>query len=180
MTQIINFTGGPGAGKSTMAYQLFGWMKTKTMEAAFVPEFATELCWNDRKKELDDQFYVSAIHHHRIYNLLNTVDWIVTDSSLFLGINYADESFKKYTENLDDIRWAMKSLLMHLYYNQPNITFFVDRTVRPFIPKGRAHTQEQSEKIDGRVKELLDSYQVPYYNVTSLDEVLKVLDFSDK
>jgi len=39
MSLRINFFGGPGVGKSTLAAQLFGWLKAENFDAELVQEF---------------------------------------------------------------------------------------------------------------------------------------------
>jgi hypothetical protein len=179
-TKLIDFCGGPGAGKSTMAYQLFGWMKKNQYSVAFAPEFATELCWQDRKKELTDQIYLLGEQHHRIYNLLGQVDYIVSDTSLALTLHYVKNSFDKYPTDQDlteNIRWTTSALAMYLHQYFNPITFYIDRKQRKFTPKGRAHTEEQANKFDGDIKEVLDNHAFGYTIVHTLDEVLKELNF---
>ena len=95
MTKVINFYGGPSAGKSTMAAQLFGIMKSKRLNVEMVPEFAKDLTWK-KSGCLDDQVYVFANQNHALYTLLGQVDYIITDSPLILGLHYAKHGLNKF------------------------------------------------------------------------------------
>ena len=95
MTKVINFYGGPSAGKSTMAAQLFGIMKANRFNVEYVPEFAKDLTWK-QSKCLDDQLYVFAVQHHALYTLLGQVDYIITDSPLLLSLHYVTIGLSKF------------------------------------------------------------------------------------
>jgi predicted ATPase len=56
--KVINLYGGPGTGKSTTAAALFALMKREGYNVELVTEFAKDLVWTERNKELGDQIYI--------------------------------------------------------------------------------------------------------------------------
>src|SRR3954464_15085371 len=91
-TVVVNMLAGPGSGKSTMASSVFSELKWRGEETEYVGEYAKDLTWEKRVKTLDNQVYVFAKQHHRIFRLLNQVDIIVTDSPLYLTPIYCQDN----------------------------------------------------------------------------------------
>lgn len=177
-TRVINFCGGPGAGKSTLAGELFGWMKRRRVNCEYVSEFAKDLTWRGDHVSLDDQIFVTATQHNRIYTLLNQVEYIITDSPIFLGLFYVGDGYKKFDiEYPDDVHYAFDKLVNALYAQYSNINFLVDRNDREYIEAGRNQTEEEAKIIDNEVEKLLIQNGFPYTKVSSLDEVLQRLVF---
>ncbi len=114
---VVNMFGGPGRGKSTTAYKLIGFLKSKNHKAELVVESAKEAAWTNAKHKLEDQVYLIAKHNHDLRILENQVDIIVTDGSLLNCLAYSDV-IKQHTEI---------SLAKELYNRFNNIGFIVPR-----------------------------------------------------
>ena len=178
MTTVINFYGGPGCGKSTMAAQLFGEMKSRTINVEYVPEFAKELTWK-QSDCLDDQLYLLGEQHHRIYTLFGKTDYIITDSPLLLTLHYLKNSFSKFKDNkelLDQLHVSMTMATLFLYKFYNNINFNIVRNPnKKFLQKGRNQTLKQSIAIDNDINMLLTQYNIPFKSVKTFDQVLQHL-----
>lgn len=86
MTQRIYLWAGPGAGKSTLAADIFQEGKRRGLSIELVREFAKEKVW---RGEPLDQLELWAEQWRREKELLGKVDYIVTDSPWPMGYIYA-------------------------------------------------------------------------------------------
>lgn len=177
MTIVVNFFGGPSAGKSTLAGQLFGVLKEQRINVEYVPEFAKELVWEETKA-IDDQLYLLGVQHFRLYRLLGKVDYIVTDSPLLLGNYYVDLSNNKFpnNRNLELWRKSYKDMAMNSFDMYDNINFFVERGNRKFIQEGRLQNENQSKDIDAALRFMLKQYGYSYTTVSNVNDVINMLN----
>lgn len=156
--KIINLWAGPGAGKSTTASGLFFLMKQKGLNVELVSEYAKELTWDKRFNVLSDQLYVTAKQNRRLSRLSDYgLDFVVTDSPLLLGIEYAPPN---YLNN------KFESMLYELWDQYDNLNFFLERH-KPYNPIGRNQSEEQARQIDKNILELLDNLKIEYHNILS-------------
>ncbi len=143
-TKVINFFAPPGTGKSTTAAGVFHSMKLLGINVELVTEFAKDMCWAGRYKEMENQCYVTAKQFHKMHRLVNQVDWIITDSPLLLGLIYRPGD---YFENYD-------AFLKEQFHAFVNINFLL-RRVKPFNPKGRLQNEEESDAMKVQFENLL-------------------------
>jgi nicotinamide riboside kinase len=177
MTKVVNFYGGPSAGKSTMAAQLFGWMKARRMNVEYVPEFAKQLTWR-KANCLDDQFYVFGNQHHELYTLKDQVDYIVTDSPILMNLHYIKIGFSKFGPaglKGSNLEKTFEELVISTYMQYDNINFYVERGDRKFVQAGRNQDEETSRKYDDDIRHILDKNWVKYRVVKDLEGVLNNL-----
>lgn len=170
-TKVINFCGAPGAGKSTHAAALFALMKQNDMNVELVTEYAKDVTWKETPKILENQLYVFAKQQNRMHHLVGKVDYIITDSPLLLSLHYGTAPYASF-----------RQLVKEVYDSFDNITFLVTRT-KPYNPKGRSQTMEQSDEIAWKLQSLLDDNHVGYYNISSdtstqsiLNKIVRVCD----
>lgn len=156
-TLVINLLAGPGSGKSTLAANIFTKLKNQGKECELVTEYPKELVYEERYKTFQNQLYLFAKLHHRIFNLLGKVDIIILDSSLLLTPIY------------DKTKNSMLEALCLFEFNKcKNFNVFVNRK-KVFNPKGRIHTLEQSVSIDSEIKNYLIKKDIPYIKAESSD-----------
>ena len=149
---VINLTGAPGAGKSTGAAKLFCELKMLGINCELVGEFAKDKTWEHNMTALSCQEYVFGKQSYRLARCRDEVDVIITDSPLPLTIIYTkDEQLKK----------PMTELVMAVYNSYENINFFINR-VKPYNPKGRNQTAEESDNLSLKIKELYYDLNIPY------------------
>ncbi len=170
MTKVINLASGPGSGKSTTAAALFAKMKLRHLNVELVTEFAKQITWAHRQKELSDQAYIFAKQYHKMQILSGQVDYIVTDSPLFLSVIYCP----------DDYFPSFKPFVMEVFDSFDNKTFFIQR-VKPYNPKGRNQTEEESNEISKQImKFMIDNVMTNFYAMSgdeqAPDKILEVLE----
>jgi len=156
MTKVINLFGGPGTGKSTTAAGLFAKMKLEHLEVEFVTEYAKDMTWEKRYNVLGDQLYMLAKQNRRLQRLKDQVDWVITDSSILVGMIYCPND---YLPN------HFRNLLFEVYHEYENINVFFNRGTK-YNPVGRNQTEEDAKKIDKKIKDLLDQNSLPYHQLT--------------
>lgn len=177
MTKVVNFFAGPSAGKSTMALGLTHWMKNRRMNVEYVPEYPKQLTWDKRHEALEDQLYVFAKQHSRLYQLLGQVDWIVTDGPILQGLCYMDYGLNKFISiRRSEFEDRLKELVLSAHDQYENLNFFVDRAGREFVQAGRNQDEQESNHLDHVVKMMLAKQSVPFSTVKNLDQVWKALE----
>ena len=94
-TLIVNFFAGPGAGKTTCAWEVAAELKKRNIVTEYVPEYAKELVWDERLDLLDGSFNNQMLlfqeQKRRLDRLVGKVDVVVTDSPLLLSVSYVQE-----------------------------------------------------------------------------------------
>lgn len=143
--KCINIFGGPGLGKSTFAAALFAKMKNLGHRVELVTEFAKDATYENRKTVLSNQLYVTAKQFHRMERLRGSVDTIITDSPILLGLIYKPDW---YYVGFEDLVWA-------LHGSFDNYNYFILRDDRPYQSFGRNQSEEEAKEIDSRIKNIL-------------------------
>ena len=152
---VINLTGAPGAGKSTGAAKLFYELKTRGVNCELVNEFAKDKTWEHNATALNCQEYIFGKQSYRLKRCRDEVDVIITDSPLPLTIIYTkDESIKK----------PLTELVLAVYNSYDNINFFINR-VKPYNPRGRNQTAEESDCLSLEIKNLYQQLNIPYVEI---------------
>jgi hypothetical protein len=146
---VINLFTGPGAGKSTTAAGVFSLLKLHGVNAELITEFAKDLTWEGRHSTLANQYYVTAKQYHRMWRVKDQVDVMITDSPILLAMVYGDNP------------GAFNRQLFHLHNEFNNVNYFINR-VKPYQPKGRNQTEEESHELDKEIKKLLDEFKISY------------------
>lgn len=154
---VINLIGAPGAGKSTLASKLFSGAKTAGLDVELVSEYAKELVWEERKETFKDELYLFAKQNHRMFRLNGKVKYIVTDRPLILS--------QFYNSVYGDKSAPFKNIVLHEIEKYENIYIFVER-VKPYNPKGRNETDEESKAFSEQIKAMLEDLKIPYITAT--------------
>ena len=152
---VVNLAGSPGAGKSTGAAKIFSELKMLGINCELVGEVAKDITWEHNMTALSCQEYVFGKQSYRLARCRNDVDVIVTDSPLPLTIIY--------TQN-PAIKKPLADLVMAVFDSYDNINFFINRT-KPYNPKGRNETEEESNAISEEIKELYKSLNISYTEI---------------
>lgn len=133
-TLVINMFGGPGAGKTTAAWEIAAELKKRGYVAEYVPEFAKELVWDGKTEyldgTLDHQGMLLREQKRRIDRLVGKVDFIVTDSPIMLNASYfAGRDLPKET---------YEEIVVADFGKYNNFCVFVERG-KDFEKEGRIH-----------------------------------------
>lgn len=168
-TLVVNLFAGPGAGKTTCAWEIASELKKRGIVTEYVPEYAKELVWDENYEALADQEGIFAEQAHRINRLVGKVDVIVTDSPILFSEIYGEN-------NSDEFR----RMIWNEHYRHNNFNLFINRG-NSFEQQGRIHTLEESKEKDLQIKRLLDEnsvYYGNYYHKTVpvvIDNIIKTL-----
>lgn len=167
---VVNLFGAPGTGKSTTASGLFYHLKNKGVNAELAGEYAKDLVWSDRDSTLKDQIYVFGKQHHRLFRLKDKVDVIIADSPVLLAASYAEGYPECFTQT---IKWAFNEF--------DNLNYLLQR-VKPYNPKGRYQTEEESDQKYYAIRDLLDSSFIDYTCLDADWEAVEIIleDVLDK
>ncbi len=147
MLKVINLFAGPGCGKSTLAAGVFHRMKVEGRSVEYVDEYAKQMTWEDRQKEMVNQLYIFAKQHKKLQRLVGKVEWAVTDSPLVMNLAYCPEAyFANYAP-----------LVIEIANSFDNRNFLLERNV-PFESAGRNQDLTQAIQKDKEIEAILGSY----------------------
>ena len=155
-TLVVNLFAGPGAGKTTCAWEIASELKKRGIVTEYVPEYAKELVWDENYEALADQESIFEEQAHRINRLVGKVDVIVTDSPILFSEIYGENN------------------------SNDNFNLFINRG-STFEQQGRIHNLEESKEKDNEIKQMLDEHSVYYGNYyhrtvpVIIDNIVKTL-----
>lgn len=153
-TKIIQLIAAPGVGKSTTAAGVFYYLKLAGFDVEIASEYAKELTWHDRQSCMECQPYLFGKQLYRVEKLLGKVEFIITDSPLILSAFYAADKYPP----------SFKQFIVDTYKSLPNMNFLLERT-KPYNPNGRNQTLEESEEIQRKIIDILDTNSIVYERV---------------
>lgn len=158
MTTVIQLFGGPSAGKSTIAAELFVLMKKSSRfgSVELVQEYAKELVWQERFDELKIQKNVTNGQIQKIMPLVGKVDYLITDSPLLLGIVYSPEEEMREIQNL---------VFSNTDRFSKTINIFIERGDGEYETAGRIHNEDEAKEVDQLIKFALEGYRIPYHTI---------------
>ncbi len=154
-TIVINMFAGPGAGKSTQAALLFAKLKILGFNVELVTEYPKDKVWEESFKVFENQIYLFAKQHHRMWRCHDKVDIIITDSPLI--------QYLAYSAHMSD---SFKSLVIEEFNQYNNLNVFLQRNPDvEFQQIGRNHNLEQAEAIDQTVIELITKNSTSIFRI---------------
>jgi antirestriction protein ArdC len=148
---VVNFYAGPGAGKTTSAMELTAALKKTGVNVEYVQEYAKELVLENRTELLADQQHVTDEQYHRLDRLRNSVDVIVTDSPVLLGIVYGGDK-------IDD---AYRQKIRSYYDSFNNLDLQIERKT-VYQTAGRIQTEAEARDLDRAIVEMLNEQNIAY------------------
>lgn len=151
MTLIVNLFGAPGAGKSTTRAGVFHRLKLAGVNAEECTEYAKDLTWEKRYTALKCQPYVFGKQLRNMERLIGQVDVLVTDSPLLLSIYYG-RKYADYPEVFYQYVGEQFKSMGGMNYNI--------RRVKPYNPKGRNQTEDESRLVAHELNALLTEFKV--------------------
>lgn len=170
---LIELYAGPGAGKSTLAADLFAHLKKKGLEVELVREYVKDWVWENRTILPGDQAYICAKQCRKERILLGKADIIITDAPTGLA-----ELYEEIHEPEPYIVPAMvqkhRELVEERGYRYRQI--FVRRGSE-YNPTGRWHTEKQAHELDERILRWLDrGFRNIYMFDQGVDPLTKIED----
>lgn len=152
-TIVINLIGAPSTGKSTIASELFAKMKWAGYDVELVSEYAKELVWEERHETFKNELYLFAKQQHRMFRLSKKVKFIITDRPLILSMFY-NQKYGTKSETFNE-------LIREEVAKYENLNFFLTRT-KPYNPKGRNQTEEESDQFAKEMYSMLYEEQCSF------------------
>ena len=152
---VVCFAGSPGSGKATTTASVFSTLKKLNINAELVTEYAKDKTWGGNMCALRCQEYVFGKQSYKLARCRDDVDVIVTDSPLFLGLMYNNNP--ALDEHFD-------YLVMNVFNSYNNMVYFVNR-VKPYNPKGRNQTEDESNELAKKTKDLMQKFNIPYIEI---------------
>lgn len=157
---VINFTGAPGAGKSTGAAYMFSALKRLGYNCELVTEFAKDVTWEHNMAALNCQEYVFGIQSYRLARCRDAVDIIITDSPLPLELLYnSNPALGK----------PFEEVVLNVFNTYNNFNVFVERA-KPYNPVGRNQTEAEADKLSIDIINLYKRLGIPLINIAGSDE----------
>ncbi len=160
MVKVINLFGGASVGKSTLAAELFYKMRVAGYRCELVQEWIKTWAYEERNLSPFDQFYVIGKQIRKESFLYDKVDYIVTDSPLWIAafyenFNTGNDYIEKHVANFTEFAETQGVS----YHN------FVLNRIFKYDQVGRFHTEEESIKIDYAMKDYLSKVNLDYIDL---------------
>lgn len=149
---VVNLFGAPGAGKSTGAAYIFAMLKFQNLNVELITEFAKDKVYEETKEVWNNQQYIFGKQSFRVSRLNKKVEVVVTDAPLFLSAFY----------NHDDILGeSFNETVKNVFNSYDNRNYFLKRS-KPYNPKGRFQSEEESDEMSIQLQEFLKNNNIPF------------------
>jgi len=163
MTKIINLLSGPSSGKSTLAAELFVYMKKQNRNVEYLQEYAKKLVWTKKFDILNNQHLVSYKFYESIRAIgsVDEIEFVILDSSLLNGLWYNRNNL----DNLSNIE-KTEAFILQCFNEFENISFFINRGQKQvYNHNGRIETEQQAQAIDSGIRNILNHHKVEYHDI---------------
>lgn len=172
-TIVINIAGGPGTGKTTVAAKVFSQLKAMGYDVENVSEFAKELVWEGRSEAFNDRLYMHGEQNHRLMQMNGKLDYIITDSPLFLTSVYNSYYLKdKFPKSYNDMIDLATIETFKLYNNR---VYLLERETS-YNVVGRRENQNEANDIDKGIREYLTNNNIEYKTVPLENALQEIMD----
>ena len=171
--KIINLFGGPGSGKTTLAYYPAYRFKQAGFRAELVGEAAREIIYDRNPPReggtaaqlIDNQLLITGMQAERIKRLeRHGIEVAIADSPLRMGLLYVREH---------EMRWALQAAIAAFdkeFQHQRNV--LVQRTVGKYDRESRAQSEEEAIELDNKIQALIGHQIGDYATVWGQEELL--------
>lgn len=169
-TLVINLFAGPGAGKTTCAWEIASQLKKMNYIVEYVPEYAKELVWDEKRELLDGSLEHQKMllneQQHRVKRLIGKVDFVVTDAPSLINLNFLKETD---SQKID----AYKMDVLSEFNQNHNFNLFIQRG-NHYEQEGRVHTLKQSLELDDSLQKILKENRIYYgtYHHKNVDTLI--------
>lgn len=169
---VVNFLGGPGTGKSTIAADVFSLMKRKNFKVEMLREIAKDHVWERANNIFREQDYIFA-HQHRLQRRLvgHDIDYCILDSSMLFSLFYTP----------DDMPASFKTFVRDVYDSYDNINIYLKRNPNiPYISEGRNQDFVQAQQLDRDILQYMLNENIPFHDVQTSEhagqEILQIIE----
>lgn len=173
----INFFGGPGVGKSTVARDLVNALVKSGIKAEYCHEIAKDHVYSKDFFTLKDQLMIFAKQRHLVWKLHDQVDYTVNDGPFLLGMVYYQP-----TQFLPEK--AFKDFLLKVWNTYDNLNIFLEKGNYDYQEYGRNQTSDESNEIHSEIKQMLIDNLVSFHTLTNdafiVEKILKLLEEHEK
>ena len=156
----INFYGGPGVGKSTLAARVYAELnRAGAVSVELVQEFIKVWAYEGKQLDTFDQVYIFGqqlwAEHCRFKA---GVEVIITDAPVLLQCVYMHRLNPTVSVNLQEVALEYEKAY-------PALNFLVLRSV-PYRREGRYQDEPELQELDDSIKGFMDLWRLPYVIVT--------------
>ncbi len=164
MSLRINFYGGPGVGKSSLAAKVYAELsRASVVSIELVQEFCKQFAYEGKKLDVFDQVYTFGAQlwsEHRLFRA--GIDVIVTDSPVLLQCVYTAILDEKIADHLIQIG-------LNFEEQHRSLNFLVQRKI-PYRRQGRFENESDLQKLDERIAKAIEKFNFPFI-VVDPDEI---------
>lgn len=162
---VVNFFGGPCAGKSTAAPKVYVELKERQLNCELAREVIKDLIYEERHVAITNELYIFAQQAHILHRLKDRVDIIVTDCPLLMKLVYPNGGVD------------LTQVVLDTNKQYHNLNIFVNRSEH-YHKEARFQDYEEAIQKDHEILALLEKFDVPYteINITDVDYATKVAD----
>jgi hypothetical protein len=164
-TLIVNLWAGPGAGKSTLAAEIFAALKRAQVSCELVQEWVKTWAWEGRPIGTFDDVVITANQLAKESVLYGKVRVIVTDSPIGLGAVYE----QLYHPDRSIMAHVCATIRSRQQANGLEILDLYVVRLKPYVQAGRFESEEKARQVD----------QVALRYVQGLSDVAGVRDVEE-
>lgn len=173
-TVIINLLGAPASRKTTLAAELFARLKRMDKQVEFTPEYVKKFTWlfPDNPPDELDQSYVFGRELRQQKILFGKVDYIISDSPLYLSAFYHEvRSGESYM--WDYVYKVINSIKTK--YNVEMVNFFLGKS-EDHNDNGRWENKSEALDLQVFLKTWLDKNNIDYQELPlDTDERMSII-----
>lgn len=160
--KVINIFGAPSAGKSTLAANIFSYLKKESdVKVEYVNEFAKSLAYDKNLKAIKCQPYVFGNQLYYVDRLKDEVDYVISDSPVLLSAIYGKSYPASFIQSCIDI---------HNRYD--NINIVLRSNFNKYQSYGRLHNEKECKNLQKNIFDILNQNQINYLSLESYSDNL--------
>lgn len=163
MIRRVNFYGGPGVGKSTMATHVFSELKKNGYKVEYAHEFVKLWAYQKRTITAEDQVTIyNRQHEIESIPLKAGVQAVISDSPLPLVLLYSKGvvTAREHAAMCQSVKDHEREF--------PSFNIVLQRdTKKPYICEGRWQTREDALDKDAEIEKMLRDNSISYYTQPS-------------
>lgn len=177
---VLNLFGPPGTGKSTTAAQVFARLKWAGVDCELTSEYAKWASWENNAAAFDDPVKLFSENLHQLLVTVPQCDVVVCDSPLLSCAFFNRFSRRGLFKNNEFWNDRFSLLVEATHAGFDNVNVLLKRT-KPYNPKGRVHTEAQSNAMYDGMRDMLLTSGAPFFSFDATPETAdKIFDITMK